>query len=355
MKSNPIRSDAQRIEVYNDGLLVILFDEANYSRIENSGADLEGGFSEDPAQIDPALKKLARQSIYLAYELEQDDCVCVDIMVGKPLSNKELSVARWHKPQRGCLVLPSGRLQVHTANTLSLQDELDDKPGIVEVPPGDYAVTMYRIDWTEMRNDGLVSDERDSEEKLWDGPQDLIVLTPIVPPKKLHANKPFLNFPKKAQNWIGNYQITEDTFEGLVTFPSSWENFLVNVDEAAGDKLNLVPCNSLRIEVADFDFRVVYFGEAILADLARLHWAKPIAAGQAEFGVAFRLRDIDVGRNCLNVVRVVSTRAFETRGRWLPAKVTKLNDSYEIPKSSLGLGQDSIDNLDPSDIDLLFE
>jgi hypothetical protein len=331
-----IRPGAKLLDVYNEGLLVYVFDQANLLALTASGADFQDGFSEEESEVDPKLRELARDGLFLAYELDQDDGVAVEVVVGPPLTKKELAVGRWHKPQRAFLRLPSGKLRVHTPNTLPIHEDPTDKPGRAAVPPGEYVVTLYRIDWDELRNDGIVTDDEDEEEeRCWEGPQEVIVLTPAANAKPIRGAKSYLRFPQKSTAvWKGKYEIGGKTFRGKAMFPFWWENFFVNIDRPAAKALGLAPGMSFRVEVADFVIDAVYVGEAKPLEMMHTAWAKPLAGDQPEFGVAYRPTHDQDGLHALNVLRVVSTRPFRIHERWIPATVTLLPERYEIPPKS---------------------
>jgi len=331
-----IRPGAYRLDVYNEATLVYLFDEAHLELLKQSGADFQGGFSEEEAEVDERLRRLARDGLYVAYELQQDDEVAVEVVVGPPLTRKELTVARWLKPQRAFLKLPSGKLRIDTANTLPIHDEeQEDRPGIVVVPPGDYVLTLYRIDWTEMKNDGLVADGRP-----WHGPEEVIVLTPSLDSRSVR-NKSFLRYPKPANDiWQGRYEIAGNKFYGLAMTQYWWDNINVNIDRAAADKLGLRPGMSFCLEVADFVFEVVHFGEADTTQIVSPQWerwAKSLAGNRKEFGVSYRFRGISEFDHFLTFPRIVSTKAFPIHARWMPATATLLPEQHEIPTSILKL------------------
>src|SRR5262245_11626640 len=113
-KPGVIRAAARRVEVYNEGLCVYLHDEGHQPRLREmiasgkygqagAGNTFYDNLSEPEFGMAVAKKRLA-----LAYELQQDDEVAVEVAVGPPLTTKELAVARWLPPQRAKLDLPTG-------------------------------------------------------------------------------------------------------------------------------------------------------------------------------------------------------------------------------------------------------
>ena len=193
-----IRPGAQRLDVYNEALLVYLFDEAHLQTLKDSGADFRQGFPEEESDVDKNLRKLTKAGLYVAYELLQDDGVTVEVVVGPALTRKELAVSRWLKPQKAFLKLPSGTLRVDSANTLPIHEgDQEDESGIATVPPGDYILTLYRVDWNELQHDELISDD-----SPWQGPQEVIVLTPIGDARPVR-NKSMLRYPQSVKNIRG--------------------------------------------------------------------------------------------------------------------------------------------------------
>lgn len=194
-----IRPGAVRQEVYNEALMVYLLDRKNLKPTMESDADFESGFSLDESEADPDLLALAKKGDFLSYELMQDDDIVVEIVVGAPLTAAELSSAKWLEPQQGFLRLPSGKLQIHSANTLPIDDDdPEEKPGKFSAEPGDYVVTLYRLDWDAMEVAGLlveVNYAEDDEGRPWDGPQEIIVLTPAAEAGDVPTNQCYIPYP----------------------------------------------------------------------------------------------------------------------------------------------------------------
>src|SRR5262249_16122435 len=154
------------------------------------------------------------------------------------------------KPQKAFLKLPSGQLQVHTPNTLPIHDDPTDPPGSATVPPGDYVVTLYRVHWDDLQNDGLTSSGEDgTPQKLWHGPQEGIALTPAADAKPPRGIKSYLRFPQPdSAVWKGKYEIDSTAFRGLAMTQYWWDNLHVNVDRAAQAAIGLEPGMTFRLE-----------------------------------------------------------------------------------------------------------
>jgi hypothetical protein len=126
------------------------------------------------------------------YELQQDDELAVEVAFGAPLSADEIAASGWSflPVLRARLSLPSGKLAIEGYNNLRLSDDFDpdEEPGaVLDVPAGDYVLTLYQLDVLADENDNedeedeaFEGDENDEDE---DGdepsmPGQIVVLTP---------------------------------------------------------------------------------------------------------------------------------------------------------------------------------
>ena len=144
--TGPIRPEAKAVHVYNEGLLVFLYDEANEERIVQSGARILTGFAGSEDFKDPALQPLFADGALVVCPLEGDSGVDLEILTGAPLREDELGSLHWRRDE-SAISLPSGRLCIHSYNTLPVEDDLGDQAGIVEVAPGRYRLSFYTKDW----------------------------------------------------------------------------------------------------------------------------------------------------------------------------------------------------------------
>jgi hypothetical protein len=209
-----LRPDAQRAEVYNEGLAVYLHDPANVPAILAANPTSILSFCDVEPSKDKALKKVVEQGLLVTYFLRQDDAIVVDVSVGPPLDKAEIKALAKQgvplmKPSQTVISLPGGRLRIDTANTFRLSEDaracaeeyekehgkppadnnlkafgLEDKSGEVQVPPGDYVLTLYRVDFEKME------DSDDEDDEGFDGPGEFITLTPadeIERPKRIPA------------------------------------------------------------------------------------------------------------------------------------------------------------------------
>jgi len=186
--TGPIRQGAIPVHIYNEGLVVFLYDEAHEERIRDADPEIIWGASPEAFE-DPVTQELLASGELLIYGLHGDGGVDLEVVVGAPLAEEELSCGEWYPPETGYLSLPSGRLCVHSFNTLPMGDNDDDPPdegAIAEVPAGTYRVTLYRKNWDEMENAGRVTFDQAQEAGIdVYGPgrvDDVLVLSPAQKP-----------------------------------------------------------------------------------------------------------------------------------------------------------------------------
>ncbi|MCL5278990.1 MAG: hypothetical protein M1376_03675 [Planctomycetes bacterium] len=189
--TGPIRQGAIPVHIYNEGLVVFLYDEASEERIRDADPEIIWGASPEAFE-DRATQELLASGELLIYGLHGDGGVDVEVVVGAPLLEKELSWGKWYPPETGYLSLPSGRLCVHSYNTLPMGDNDDDPPdegAIVQVPPGTYRVILYRKDWDRMEEAGTVSFDEAQEAGIdvyGQGRVDEVIL--LTPAQKIPAS-----------------------------------------------------------------------------------------------------------------------------------------------------------------------
>ncbi len=125
-----VRAGETVVKVSNFGLEVWLYDDANREAIRRSGAM---NFMSGPTQGQESFAAQAqafsaalRGGLLVGYSLWQDDELHVAVIVGNPLTKKEMSAARWLEPQRAFLRLPSGKLCVESNDACRIGPE---KPG----------------------------------------------------------------------------------------------------------------------------------------------------------------------------------------------------------------------------------
>jgi len=230
-----VRKGSTRVDVSNSGMEVWLYDNANMETIRDSRGKNPGA-----GGMPPNFMAQTRKGLVVGYSMEGDGAVDPAVFVGEPLSEKELAAGRWLEPQRAFLRLPSGTLCVESNDVSRIGPERYSEAGgaRVKVPPGDYRLTLYRIDYEAI----------DREQIAWEGPHEVIVLTADGTQKD--AANDLLPFElRRDLNWVGRYSIDGPRAEALVWFDDSWDTYTLNLDAAALEKLNLTPGRYFRTQV----------------------------------------------------------------------------------------------------------
>jgi hypothetical protein len=319
----PLRDGAQRAELYNDGLVVYLYDLSFRESLKSDNAWDQVNAAFDAEKPDKALKQFLNSQRLAAYELQQDDEVLADVVVGPPLTSAELKSrkgVKWFKAQTTLLKVPTGALRVECANSCEIGPEEPTDPGAtLKVPPGDYLLSLYRIDWAAMK-------EADSNPPKVVG--ETIVLTPLAdatPPKTYSA---LMRFPvkKSKTSWVGAYTIEGNTFKGQVFFADHWEFMTLNLDRDAFAKMGLGIGSVLDVEVLGRTFAVVYLGDAIQFGVMQLAFYKQLfgrdrmtaeIARETEVALGAFFKPPDVDREVLCCMRV------NAKESWIEGKTEK--------------------------------
>jgi hypothetical protein len=184
----PIRGGAKSAHVYNDGLTVFMYDAANEAGIRDADPKAIWYIDADTPN-DPATAALVDSGDLVIYGMHGDGEIGIEVVVGEDLTEAELLTGRWYKPQRGRINLPTGRLCIHSFNSIPMGDNgdvPDDEGAVVEVPPGSYAVTLHRKDWDTMELEGVADLEEAGEAgvDVWEARiDDIVVLTRLQAPE----------------------------------------------------------------------------------------------------------------------------------------------------------------------------
>ena len=290
------REGVQRVEVYNEALVVYLHDPSHAEAILKlrppslfDHGDVEPG-------KDKALKKVVEQGLLVTYFLRQDDSIRVDVAIGPPLTKAEVKKLRVPimKPTQTFISIPSGRLRIDTANTFRLSDEaqsyaeayqqehgqwpaddnlaafgLEDASGEISVPPGDYVLTLHRVDF-----DAMDDDDDDNE---FDGPGEFITLTPIGELARPKRIPPVLEYGAGYSRvaHLRASKIVNGVFYGRVCGGS-----IVNMTWPHATKLGLRRGQRLRITHEDKPYDAVFLGSIELRadpELASMIYPKGLA------------------------------------------------------------------------------
>ena len=142
----PTRKGMHLIEGSTDGLAVLLYDAGRLDELRRDGiaAFVDATAGRDPDDADrKRLDDIARRGLVVEYELQGDGPVRLEVAVGPPLSAAEKKGGRWLKDQTALLTLPTGRLCFDWGD---VEEELGLAPSQLEVPPGEYVLTLHRRD-----------------------------------------------------------------------------------------------------------------------------------------------------------------------------------------------------------------
>lgn len=217
------RPGGRYVELFNSGLEVWLYDESHREALRRSGALAFGRKTQESKY-----RTQARKGRIVAYSLRQDDALSLAVYVGDPLTDQELSESRWLEPQVALLDLPSGQLCVETNDSCRLLPDGDEPGGRLDVPPGRYRLTLYRVDHETLAREGLP----------WSAPQEIVVLTPGGrPADAAEALLPFR--PRRDRTWVEKYAVAAGRADALVWFFDARDTFAVNLDARAVEALGL--------------------------------------------------------------------------------------------------------------------
>jgi hypothetical protein len=355
--SDVIRQGATRAQAYNEGLLVYLYDEKNRQvLLEQNAGDLVNlpiaRNAEQAKIVQVQEKKLAQFShsaLLVAYELRQDDSIEVDVVVGDPLSPVELKVVKglkWHKPQKSRLLLPSGRLRIETANSCRIiaDDQPQEAGATIEVPAGEYLLTLYRVD-VEETGDAV-------RKEYWEknkGPLEVVVLTPAHKAKLPRTTSALVPFPlhEDKLDWVGNYSISAGDGECKVNFWDYRELYKLNLDRAALSALKVEAGSVLEISAVGRKFTVLYlekieFGFKHLGVYQMIFGNERLTASLSSLPeVAFAVLKKEEAANAevLGCMRIKASENIDEKhhGKWRKAKLHLLPQRLElVDRASFG-------------------
>ena len=248
-----------RVTGYNEGLRVYLFDDS-----------LQVKPSQEPASA-------FLPGDLLAYELRQDDEICVDLAVRPPLTPDEMAQIDAQEPLSGFLCLATGRLCVEWANNFRFDPECDganeDCGTIIQVPPGHYRVWIYHIDM-----DAKPADEQYEHP----GPLQMITLEPIRADEIPTTGCVVLPFPRRKKktnrrkkkpdtSWSGQYTLENDVFTGMFVHNYDVSGPCINFDRHAQNALALTADCRVSIEFESARIIALFLGNADEINTIRNH------------------------------------------------------------------------------------
>jgi hypothetical protein len=97
--STPLRAGTVRVKVFNSGLEVWMYDEANREAIRASG-----GMNVGVDGTGATFESLTQKGLVVGFGLYQDDEIDMAVIVGEPLTDEERRHARWLEPQQALLI-----------------------------------------------------------------------------------------------------------------------------------------------------------------------------------------------------------------------------------------------------------
>ena len=260
---------AQRVEIFNSGMEVWLYDKSYRDELKASGAFEEDA---DETLFEKAMQAFVRGGRLMAYQLMQDDSLNIAVAIRAPFAGKELAGGRWLAPQQAFLRLPSGRLVVESNDSLTIRKSQPTDPGAeLEVPPGNYLATLYRID-----SDALEADEID-----WEGPSEIITLTPGAKAKPVRGQPGLLPWePSTSGN--AAWKVMDGAYEGAVLFHDDEMAMSIALDAAGVAQLGLKDKSVALLSVPALAFECVLVwvagDKSQMAYYNRLEKLKPPAA-----------------------------------------------------------------------------
>lgn len=232
---------AQRVKVFNSGLEVWLYDQSFRKQLKATGAfeiDAEDGV------LEKALHGLVKTGRIMCYSLMQDDSVNIAIAVREPLATTELGTVPWRKPQEAFLRLPTGRLIIESNDSLTLRKLEPTDPGAeIAVPPGDYLVTLYRVDWDVLAEEGID----------WDGPSEFITLTSGNMAKPVTGQPAVLAWEEQQPD-AAVWRIQDGTYAGAAIFDDDLLAMRIALGEQGISELGLGDKSVSLLSVPDLGF-----------------------------------------------------------------------------------------------------
>ena len=319
MSKQSVRKGGTALNIPNSGREVWLYDEANRDAIRNAGAPDEG-FGGMP----PRFEESTAKGLIVGYSLLQDDEVQVVVHVGKPLTEKELSAGRWLEPQVAFLRMPSGTLCVESNDASRVgHEQPTEKGATVKVPKDDYRLTLYRVDHEALDREGIE----------WDGPQEVILLTPGGSIED--AATELLPFQERRDtDWVGKYSVRGKQADALVWFGDMWDTFVLNLDAAGVKKLGLEPGSYFQVRVPDTGHTLTSCYAKSWADAQRLPPPQGVD-GEYGFAALFNMQDWN-GAEALFCRRDTAKKRVEDPNLniWISAIVERLDAKPKVVKAN---------------------
>jgi hypothetical protein len=275
----------------------------------------------------PAFEQSASKGLIVGYSLQQDDDIDVEIHVGEPFTGQELAAGRWLEPQHSFLRLPSGALCIESNDANRIGPEPGSEEGrTVRVPPGDYRLTLLRVDHEAL----------DREELKWKGPEEVILLTSGGSAADAFAD--LLPYEERRDlSWVGRYTVDGSTAQALAWFDDRSDTCHVNLDAAGLAAMGLTHGGYFRLRVHDAGLTYVGVFDASW-ELGKRR-PPPANVELTESGWAATIRAQDWrGAETLFVRRELAAKEIAAKHQtvWLPAQVERLDPKRHPPRAAVG-------------------
>jgi hypothetical protein len=267
-RPSTVRKGARRIEVYNEGLFIFLYDEARLEELKAAEAAEVVSGGDNVEDGEKRRRALGKAGALVAYQLYQDDPEVVEVAVGPPLSAAERKKLPFVEPQQALLSLPSGKLRIESWNSLAISDDGGgEKGGRLQVPPGDYVLTLHRVDfWSDA--DHPISA--------------FITLTPVRDLAPLKKPSPMLPLPDSSDVRRKKSSVTDGAFHGIIL--EGRDELITNLTPDGIDKLGWRWGERLRVETEGWRKEAVflgcttlYYAEMWLGKDRCAHWPEQVA------------------------------------------------------------------------------
>lgn len=254
-KHPALHPKAQRYEPYNDGHWCFVYDASHAPLLaELNAADLMTGLATSQ-DADNRLAEIANAGLALAWELDQDDAMAIDVLVGAKLTSAQRKKADWLDTQHSFLSIPTGNLRIETLNSLSFLPEEATSDGCeIKVSPGEYDVMVDRV------NQSMIDDEQDVDSIL---PTEVLTLIPVKSrgPKQRCACLTLTDALGEHRAWLRGGRIEDRVFHGT-THILGWQpdQTWLNLSGAQVESLGLGFGSSIAIMVDDEIHTLPYTG-----------------------------------------------------------------------------------------------
>lgn len=179
--TGPVREGCRQAHLYNEGVVIFYYDASHLEQVTTANPTILEYFNEEVLQ-DQKLDGLFHEGALVLHLLAEDGGADLEVVVGHDLTAEEKQGGQWLDAQSAWIALPSGRLRIDTYNTAPFSDG-DDEGAEIEVPPGEYRLTLHSKDWDGMDAAGDDRLEQASEAgiEVYDAGRvdDVVVLTPL--------------------------------------------------------------------------------------------------------------------------------------------------------------------------------